>query len=125
MSTENLSTYLLERGVDLPKPSRDIFDDGERLKNATQAWITCEKGIRAVVEQRVHKIREELLLHARPEEVIVLRQVLVEVASILDDFQTCVAESERRRKAQEGNTEDLPEQTEVEAPDTDDTKSSM
>jgi len=122
---KDLSTYLKERDIEFPKPQVDLYQEGEQgaeaLKNASEAWSSHQAGIRAVIEHRIGKMREELLLRARPEEVMVIRQALVEVVSILDDFKQATAEFKRREDAQDEAGEDLEE----EPIETDDDNSSM
>lgn len=110
---QTLSDYLKSRDIQFPQTQVDLFQEGEQgaeaLKNAAQAWSSNEAGIRAVIEHRVGKIRSELLLKAAPEEVIVLRQSLVELVSILDDFKQATAEFKRREDAQEQEGEPIEE----------------
>ena len=126
--TQSLSKYLKERGIQFHQPQVNLFGDsedaGERLKNAAQAWDTNEAGIRAVIEHRMSDIRKELLLSALPEEVIVLRQSLADLASLFDDFSKASEENKKRAKRQQENAESEPE-TEVTELPTDEDKSSL
>jgi len=122
----SLSEFLKKRGLDLSTPKTPIVDNTEKLEQAAEAWSTHESGIRAVIEERINEVRTELLLDAMPEEVIVLRQSLVELAKVLDQFIICTAEVERRKKAAEedADVEIQEADTEVELAD-DGEKSSL
>ena len=91
-----LEEYLLSQNVDITAHKVEITLDEERLHKAAKAWTSEEEGIRAVVENRMQKIRDRILLRAKPQELLVLREALVELAHIFDDFSTCTAEVARR-----------------------------
>jgi len=99
MST--LSDYLLKRELVL-KPSHvdadDILDEDTLLTSVSDVWISHREIITKVIQQRVNAIAKHLVNEAIPEEVIVLRQSLVELSAILDDFQRYADEKERRTK---------------------------
>src|SRR4051812_10146397 len=84
-----LEHYLLDR--ELQEPDRDIdreiLETPDLLAKAATAWSHGKEGIRLVVRSRLMKIRQELLFKAVPQEVMVLRQSLVELAALLDDFE--------------------------------------
>lgn len=84
-----LEKYLLDRGLSEPdrELDREILETPELLAKAATAWSHGKEGILLVVRSRLMKIRQELLFKAVPQEVMVLRQALVEVASLLDDFE--------------------------------------
>lgn len=125
--TQSLSKYLKERGVIFHQPQVNLFSDSEeapeRLKNAAQAWDTNEKGIRAIIEHRMSEIRKELLLEAVPEEVVVLRQSLADLASLFDDFKKASIEHKKRADKQQQSQEEAVEVEVVEP--TDEDKSSL
>lgn len=92
-----LEKYLLERGLHEPdrELDREILETPDLLAKAHTAWSHGKEGIHLVVRSRLMKIREELIFRCVPQEVPVLRQALVEVASLLDDFER-YAEAHKR-----------------------------
>lgn len=114
--TQTLSEYLKKRGIVFHQPQVNIFseseDAAERLQKAAQAWDTNEEGIRAIIEHRLSIIRKEMLLDAVPEEVVVLRQSLADLASLFDDFGKASEENKKRaaNKKQSQTEEELLEE---------------
>lgn len=98
----SLEQYLLSR--ELTEPDRDldteILDTPELLSKAAAAWLDSKEGIRLVVRSRLMKVRQELIFTAIPQEVPVLRQALLELANLLDDFERYANENARRIEAQ-------------------------
>lgn len=103
MNKPLLEKYLLETAVYDPAHalSDEILDQDELLGSVAQAWTTNGDAIRAVVRQRLSKIRTALVMTATPYEVLPLRQALVEVAAILEDFERYTAEADARHKQDE------------------------
>lgn len=97
----SLEQYLLARG--LSEPDRDldteILETPELLAKAAAAWVDSKEGIRLVVRSRLLKIRQELIFDAIPQEVPVLRQAVMELAGLLEDFERFAAENARRIEA--------------------------
>jgi len=87
--SDNLSKYLLERGVNITSNDLDpkITEDTVLLGKVAGAWKTNKEEITAVIQARMNRIREDLILNCIPQETVVLRQVLVELAGIIDDFE--------------------------------------
>lgn len=103
MQVENLSEYLRARGLyeDLvPLYANDPLDDfilkDDELLAGAAAIAMHERAAHAVVRVVLLRIQRELVLNCIPEEVPVLRQALVEVASILTDLKKYRMEYERR-----------------------------
>jgi len=94
----SLEQYLYTRG--LTEPDRDldttILDTPELLAKAGAAWVDNKEAIQLVVRSKISKLREELELRAIPQEVPVLRQAIVELVGLLDDFQRYAEEHKRR-----------------------------
>lgn len=93
----NLEKYLLERKLHEPDRDldREILETPDLLAKAHTAWDHGKEGIRLVVRSKLMKIRKELIFKAVPQETVVLRQALVEIASLLDDFER-YAEAHKR-----------------------------
>lgn len=93
--------YLVERGLNEPKktPTKTtILSDDELL--AKIAGID-PIALRALIQGRIDDAREELVLHAVPAEVFVLRQNMAELAQVLDDHESYRLENDRRLKDRE------------------------
>lgn len=96
-----LSKYLIGRGLKEPKiaPTQEtILNDDELLGKVA---IMDTTALRALIEARVDDNRDELVMEAMPEEVFVLRQVMVELTALLQDQEHYRAEFERRKKKRE------------------------
>lgn len=96
-----LEKYLLERELSIPHTDLDaeILSSPEKLQCVAGVWVgEGKKGIKLAVEARIMKLREEIELRAPPQEVIVLRQSIVDLASLLEDFENYAQENERRIK---------------------------
>jgi len=109
-----ISEYLRARGLTLQPLTKDaeidtVLNNEELLNGAVNAWNNYERAITAVVQSRVNSIAMELLTKASPEEVVVMRQSLVELGAILKDFQVYVAEANRRNSKKEIKEEAEPE----------------
>lgn len=117
--TESLSSYLIARKVDLRVHKLDLSVQDGAVEKAATAWKNNEEGIRAVIENRMQKIRENLIFDCLPEEVTVKRDILVELALVISDFEKASEESKKRAEThvEELNEEPAPE------PDEDDVDS--
>lgn len=96
-----LSEYLIRRGLKEPKlaPTRDVVLASDELLGKVAVMDTT--ALRALIEARVDDNRDELIMEAMPEEVFVLRQVMVELSALLQDQEYYRAEHERRKKKRE------------------------
>ncbi len=119
-----LYTQLTARGLvdtkrDFPK---EILENEEVLAQIAGIFNTYEKGLTALIQARIHEIKEELVMKATPAEVIVLRQCMLEVAQIFDDCKKYKIEY-GKREAGKGNQppeEPAPPQADNVAPATKD-----
>jgi hypothetical protein len=93
---KNLQEYLLSTGVDITKRRPGVLESDEVLAKVSTAWSNNEEGIRAVIEERMQAIRDDLILSCLPVEVLELRRSLLELGQLLDDFVKYHAEAERR-----------------------------
>lgn len=84
-----LEKYLFKRKLTEPDRDldREILETPDLLAKVHTAWDHGKEGIRLVVRSRLMRIRQELIFRALPQEMVVLRQALVELASLLDDFE--------------------------------------
>lgn len=90
--------YLETRGVDIasmPMP-KSITENNDTLARVAGAWKTNRAEIEAVVMARIAELREELILRAAPYEVVILREKIVQLLAIFDDFEKLTAEFDRR-----------------------------
>lgn len=99
MST--LSEYLRNRGLNLePLTLEDdpILKNDDLVKEVAGLWQEHKGAIIAVIQGRANAIGKKILHEAVPEEVLVLRQALVELGAMVKDFEKYHAEQERRDK---------------------------
>lgn len=105
-----LAEYLLARGIRLEPTAIDaktdpILQNAELLQAAAETWQGKENIITQTIQARVNAIANRIQTDATPYEVTPLRDCLVEVAAIIDDFRRYAAEHDRRTKkkdAEEG-----------------------
>ena len=104
-----LEQYLFNRGLFNPaKVGQNIIEGqesvigGEILSNddllakVSNLWTSNKEAITAVVKERILANITELVLKAFPQETIVLRQVILELSQILNDFEKYSSEHLRR-----------------------------
>lgn len=109
-SSSELERYLYNRRVDINdgKKPLEISENEALLAEVAGAWKTDKNAIQAVVRARLDALREKLIFSALPQEVPVIRQAMVELAGVLEDFETVYNEY-ANREAQKG-TEEKPEE---------------
>lgn len=92
---------------ELIKPSEDhrqeVFDNPDLLEGAAGIWRGSEHILKAVIRARIARIQHEIVTEAVPQELLLLRQAMVEVAFLFDDFEAYARESERRKKEADGS----------------------
>jgi len=104
---QTLSDYLLNRGlsldpVEVDKAFDPILASPELVKEAAELWETKQPLITMVLQARINAIANLILTKAPPQEVLVLRQALVEIGAIVDDFNRYKGEYGRQSaKAEE------------------------
>lgn len=111
MST--LSEYLRARGLNLDPTLIDqdlVLSDTLLTKEIAELWGSRSNAIKAVLQARINAIAKDILEKAIPEEVSVLRQSLVEIGAIVNDFESYVAEQKRRdvKSATQDVSEEIP-----------------
>lgn len=121
--SELLEQYLLARGLYDPKidPNKALLENDELLGKVANLWNNpdSKEALLAIVRIRLDVLREELLFKAVPQEVLVLRQALLEVAAIIPDFEK-YAEEHKRRSAPTP-----PPETDTDVPAPPDTESAL
>ena len=103
----NLEQYLLSRGItldplEIEKGEDLVLKNGELLKEVSEIWTGHKGAVTAVLQTRINAIVKEIINKATPPETIVLRQALVEIGAILNDFDKYSAEYARRDTEQSG-----------------------
>ncbi len=107
-----LEKYLLERGLFQPADvvkaivsGRKDMPVGEEILNNDDLLARCagiyqnnREALEAVIRARILPNVMELVLKAYPQETIVIRQSILEVSAILDDFKRYNDEYMRRKE---------------------------
>ena len=111
----SLSEYLRARGLSLDPQIVDedsVLNDDLVIKEVADLWQGHQGAIVMVLQARINALGKVILEKAPPEEVLVLRQCMVEIGAIIDDFRKYHSESERRVKKNpiEAITEEVPTQ---------------
>lgn len=109
MANEKLQEYLLGRELldpaqvvdiatsDVAINVRDaILEDNETLARVAGMWESNRSALEKVLKVRILDIAVNLLVSAKPEETIVLRQVMLELAEVLKDFEKYHTEFTKR-----------------------------
>ena len=107
----SLEEYFLSRDIDLTKDKQSLLEDDNLLNIAATAWGANQDGIQAVIEDRMQKIRHEIIFSCTPYELIPLREKLVVLAQLLEDFENAHIENTKRvqknaEESEEGETKD-------------------
>ena len=74
----------------------EILSNDDLLEKVSNSWTSNKEAITAVVKERILANITELVLKAFPQETIVLRQVILELSQILNDFEKYSSEHLRR-----------------------------
>lgn len=83
-----------------------MADEG-LVKEAAELWESKNALITLVLQARINAIAKHIIEKAPPEEVLVLRQALVEIGAIISDFERYKGEYGRRvAKQSEDNREE-------------------
>jgi len=98
----SISEYLRTRGLSLDPVEVDtdpIMESEQLINEAGELWEGKKNLITMVLQARINAIAKQILEKAQPEEVLVLRQSLVELGAIVTDFEKYKGESLRRKAA--------------------------
>jgi len=111
-SSSELERYLYNRGIEITGRQKplEISEDAELLNAVAGAWTSDKEAIQAVVRARIDVLREKLICTALPQEVVVLRNAMVELAGILEDFENIHAEFSEREKNKPEAESDQPKE---------------
>ena len=74
----------------------EILSNDDLLSKVSNLWTSNKEAIIAVVKARILTNITELMFKAFPQETIVLRQVILELSQILNDFEKYSSEHLRR-----------------------------
>jgi hypothetical protein len=112
MNPDLLEKYLYSRGLLDPKLAtkiilggkeiivgEEILNDTDLLEKAAGIWEANKQVIEAILRARIMPIVVELVMKCDPREVTVLRQCLLELTGIVDDFEKYSQEYTRRKSA--------------------------
>lgn len=107
-----LSEYLRNRGlsfdpVEIDKGLDPIMGDELLIKEAAELWDSKNPIIRMVLQARINSIGKLILEKCTPEEVLVYRQALVEISSLIDDFEAYKGEHGRRQANKDKDNEEV------------------
>jgi len=94
-----LSEYLRNRGLvfkPMEKENDQILESDDLLREASELWESRQNILTIIIQARVNAIAKNILEKAIPEEVLVLRQSLVELGAILTDLSKYSSEYKRR-----------------------------
>jgi len=101
----SLSDYLKKRGLQLEPmkigEERKLSDD-----QLSQITSISEEALILLIQPRLDEIGDELIKNAIPEEVPVLRQAIVEIGGLIDDYRTYKQELSRRKEQTPQKTEE-------------------
>lgn len=105
-----LEKYLVERGLFEPTDvvkaivsgkqevpvGEEILNNDDLLGQCAGMYQNNQRALEAVIRARILPLVVELVMRAYPQETIVIRQSILEVAKILDDFKKYSDEYTRR-----------------------------
>ena len=74
----------------------EILSNDDLLEKVSNSWTSNKEAITAVIKARILSNIAELVLKSFPQETIVLRQVILELSQILNDFEKYSSEHLRR-----------------------------
>ena len=74
----------------------EILSNDDLLSKVSNLWTSHKEAVIAVIKARILTNITELVLKAFPQETIVLRQVILELSQILNDFEKYSNEHLRR-----------------------------
>jgi len=88
-----LEKYLFERELTEDK-FKGKLDSLEELQKVATLWNNNKDTIKLMVLKKIEVIKNRIVYDAVPQETIVLRQSIVELAGLLDDFESCTSQIE-------------------------------
>lgn len=111
MAVDPLKKFVLKPGLVQPGHDWDkaILENDALLEEIAGLWIGHEKAITALIKSRMYAIEQEMIAEIVPEELLIYRQAMVEIAIIGDDFKRYAEEWRRRKHQRESEHQDDPE----------------
>ena len=108
MAYELLEQYLYSRGRTEPNVDLDavILADEDKLARIAGTWRDRKEEIMLVVGAQMAKIEVYLVRNAKPVEITVMRQALVELTAVLDLFVKYESIYKRREDEKTGKPEE-------------------
>lgn len=105
-----LEKYLIGRGLFEPTTvvkaiisgkkevpiGEEILNNDDLLAQCAGMYQNNQRALEAVIRARIFPLVVELVLRAYPQETIVIRQSILEISAILDDFKKYSDEYTRR-----------------------------
>ncbi len=97
--------YLNARGIEIINRQKplEITNDEELLSDVAGIWKTTREAVTAVIQARCDIIVNQLIYKALPYETVVLRQALIELGGILEDFENIFQEFNNREEEIKNN----------------------
>lgn len=92
--------YLNARGIEIinREVPLEITNDEELVADIAGVWKTSNEGIRAVIQARCDILTNKLVFDCLPYEVPIIRQTLIELGGILEDFEKISQEFNSREE---------------------------
>lgn len=112
---DSLEEYLTKRGLFEPTKvikavmsgqkevpvGDEILNDSDMLAKVAGMWQSNQPVLEAVIRARIYPILVDLTMSAFPQETIVLRQSILELAEVLNDFKRYNDEHIRREQTKD------------------------
>lgn len=121
-----LEEALLARGFDpnsFLKNDDAVFDRG-MLEQVASIWKDRKEAIMAVLQARLDTLSRYMVYKAEPVEIPELRRAHMEIAELVNDFNTYTTEYEKRSKGKNNENNENKEEKD-ETPPSDEEKSSV
>lgn len=101
----DMMKYLNARGIEVINRQKplEITNSEELLAEVAGIWRTSKEALKAVIQARCDIITNKLIFESLPYETVILRQALLELSGILEDFENIFQEFNNREKSREGN----------------------
>lgn len=104
--------YCLSKGLNMPKDlckSEDILNSPEKLSRVGNMCKEYKEELKLIIEARIAPLREELLMDCTPYEVLEIRRVIMEIATLLSDIDSYVINREAQITVEEQKANEVVE----------------
>lgn len=97
--------YLNARGIEIINRQKplEITDSEDLLSDVAGVWKTSREAVTAVIQARCDIITNKLVFNSLPYDTVILRQSLLELTGILEDFENMSHEFNNREKSRKGD----------------------